>query len=432
MAQPSQRESETGISDLRPFEFFSLFLQFNRRLIALLNHFDSPLSTAESHFLAELDHNQTLISKDLSDKLFSDKSTVSRTLSSLKKKGLIKNTQCKTDKRTKISTTTSKGLLLLQKDIEVRNKEVLSCSYPLNEEQRTDLTSILNELSDLLHAAVAPNMPNMEPLLVAIRRLGKVMGIIGGSVFETGFSSQYLQVIWLAYQSGGQISLKDLSFSLSYPASEVSQILNKLQSDSLILRQTLEDDKRFISVTLTPKGLKLAEQVIKISHNYFEDLVKNISQQKVDKLYDLLVKCLVCPLPSELIPGKDKYLVKKLSSEQELTNARAFLTEKYVYEGLHRFIGSIILDTGNNSFIVLENSKIIGVCEYKIEKQKIEFLNFCYPQNIPSRVFFCDIAWFVLKELTESTEVVLSPVVAQQLHLQANLKITNFLAAITR
>lgn len=398
--------------------FFNLFLQFNRRLLALLNHFGSPLSTSESQILSELVNCQNILSKDLIDKLYLDKSSISRNIAQLEDKGLVKSTQFKQDKRAKLVTITSKGLKIFNHDIEQRNKEVLACCYSLSDIQKKSLIEYLRKTSDSLNAKPALFLTGMEPLLREIRRLGQSMGILADTAFNTGYPISIIQVLWLTFQAGGSIAASELTYSLPYILSEVSQIFAKLENQKLIIRKSFPEDKRRVLVSLTEEGTRVISNIFIKAKEYFSKAFKDWTSIDIDNYLDLLRSCLICPLPTELLPQRQEWKFLNAKSSNDKSNIRAFLIEQIVIHDLQRFAPDTLVGSGSETTAIINNDRVVAAVEiYTEDLECMTVTNFGCNLSLPARVAFIELLWHKLQNHTENFSIQLSSLVLKQLSL---------------
>lgn len=400
--------------------FLNLFFQFNRRLLALLDYFKSPLTTDESHCISELLDPHIVIAKDLTEKLNCDKSTLSRTIAVLKKSRLVTHTKSPHDKREKILSITSKGIDFLKEDVQCRNKEVLSCTYALNEFKRAQCTSYLEMMADTLNAPRPVPVADMEPFLGVIRRLTRAMGILGESVFGTGYPVNTAQVLWLAYKAGGIIPVSELAFSLPYLTSEVSQLLTKLIAGGLILRKANPTDKRRIFICLTKKGSEIVEIIRKRGSAYFEVLVQEWLDDDLARFQELLEESLACPLPSELLPQRSEWDTIRIETEPERSKARAFLIEQYYRNNLHYFVSHTLASPSNITVTHQVKGEIIALVEFERldpRNKLFKIINFVHTSSLPSRIVLSELVWNQLLKFSKESVVHFSPVVSHQLSL---------------
>jgi DNA-binding MarR family transcriptional regulator len=69
--------------------------------------------------------------------------------------------------------------------------------------------------------------------------------------------------------------------------SDASRILDKLVAKDLAIRGQCDDDRRSVNILITAKGLDILKQLDFIDEAT-KDIFKNLSQQKIEQLNDLL------------------------------------------------------------------------------------------------------------------------------------------------
>ena len=71
--------------------------------------------------------------------------------------------------------------------------------------------------------------------------------------------------------------------------SDVTRIINRLITRNLVARCSSEEDKRKVEITILDKGLRLLEQIDKVSYRE-DDILGNLSEDEIKELNILLEK----------------------------------------------------------------------------------------------------------------------------------------------
>ncbi len=64
----------------------------------------------------------------------------------------------------------------------------------------------------------------------------------------------------------------------------LTRILIRMENENLILRQTLDEDRRIVEVTMTPKATKALRTVQEIGHRVFERAVEGVSAEEIQAM----------------------------------------------------------------------------------------------------------------------------------------------------
>ncbi len=94
----------------------------------------------------------------------------------------------------------------------------------------------------------------------------------------------------------GSLSLNDLADLLGLDKSTMSRTVDKLVADGVALRETDQDDRRYIQIRLTAKGLKIYEGIEETMNLYFNRIFSLIPEDKRENLLeslDLLIQAFV-------------------------------------------------------------------------------------------------------------------------------------------
>ncbi|MFS0780726.1 MarR family winged helix-turn-helix transcriptional regulator [Bacillus sp. 1P06AnD] len=89
---------------------------------------------------------------------------------------------------------------------------------------------------------------------------------------------------------GKDVKAAELSRILHISPSSVTQLLNKLEKDGLLMRQMSERDRRSMLVSLTDEGIKAADQGRQRIAAVFEELVGYLGEKDSRQLTELMNK----------------------------------------------------------------------------------------------------------------------------------------------
>ena len=84
-------------------------------------------------------------------------------------------------------------------------------------------------------------------------------------------------------------NIKELSELFGLDKSSLSRIVDKMVESGYLNRTEKKDDRRFLSISLTEKGKKTAEEINKVCDRYFEKLFKLIPEDKHSSVIESLV-----------------------------------------------------------------------------------------------------------------------------------------------
>ena len=91
----------------------------------------------------------------------------------------------------------------------------------------------------------------------------------------------------------GTISLIDLAQQLNLDKSTLSRTINNLVESDLLIREQDPDNRRYIKIQLTKKGLQLYQNIEDSMDDYFQKIIEEIPAEKLPQVresIDLLLE----------------------------------------------------------------------------------------------------------------------------------------------
>ena len=87
-----------------------------------------------------------------------------------------------------------------------------------------------------------------------------------------------------------EVTPKRLSRAMNVPASNMTLILDRLESRELVKRLRSEEDRRVQYLQLTKKGIKLTREVVAVADTMEHDLLSHLTKAEQAILFELLKK----------------------------------------------------------------------------------------------------------------------------------------------
>lgn len=106
---------------------------------------------------------------------------------------------------------------------------------------------------------------------------------------ERGLSLPQLRILFRVRQEPG-IGVKDLAAAFSVSASNITQQVDKLVSRGLVARAEREDNRRYVSLTLTQDGEQVAGEYSITARGYLRRALAGLDAADLDRLTDLLTR----------------------------------------------------------------------------------------------------------------------------------------------
>jgi DNA-binding MarR family transcriptional regulator len=112
----------------------------------------------------------------------------------------------------------------------------------------------------------------------------------------------------------GKVSVKDLSDTLGLDKSTMSRTIEGLVVAGLVDRAADKEDRRYVVLTLTAKGITTFEMINNIWHRFCGELLKNIPLKK----HDMMIESMVLLLEALQKNDFGKNFVKSYCQQQEV------------------------------------------------------------------------------------------------------------------
>ncbi|WP_158281358.1 MarR family winged helix-turn-helix transcriptional regulator [Sediminitomix flava] len=91
-------------------------------------------------------------------------------------------------------------------------------------------------------------------------------------------------------QNGSPVTVQDIQIKMVQKSSNVSRIIDKLFTKSLITREECPSNRRKVDIRITQKGEKLLKELNKEVENFHQPMSKNLTETEVETLKELIIK----------------------------------------------------------------------------------------------------------------------------------------------
>ncbi len=89
---------------------------------------------------------------------------------------------------------------------------------------------------------------------------------------------------------GGPATMGALAEKMSSSMSALTAIIDRLVAQGVVLRERSEEDRRVVRIALTPKGVSLYEEHLKMQLDLSRKMLSRLSAQEQDALLEILRK----------------------------------------------------------------------------------------------------------------------------------------------
>lgn len=145
--------------------------------------------------------------------------------------------------------------------------------------------------------ATAARYPDLQPraaeaYLVLLRVASDVLSSVDRHIAAHGLSQARFTVLMLLNCGAceGQGSPSDLATRAGVSRATMTGLVDGLERDGLVAREPHEDDRRMLTVRLTPRGRETLEAILPGHFRYVARLMSGLSEEEQVELVGLLAK----------------------------------------------------------------------------------------------------------------------------------------------
>ncbi len=86
----------------------------------------------------------------------------------------------------------------------------------------------------------------------------------------------------------GEVSLNELAELLALDKSTMSRTINNLVEDGLVIRELDPEDRRYVKIKLTDKGIKIFKNIEESMDRYYKAIFNSVPEEKREQVLDSL------------------------------------------------------------------------------------------------------------------------------------------------
>jgi len=86
----------------------------------------------------------------------------------------------------------------------------------------------------------------------------------------------------------GEVSLNELAELLALDKSTMSRTINNLVEDGLVIRELHPEDRRYVKIKLTDKGIKIFKNIEESMDRYYKAIFNSVPEEKREQVLDSL------------------------------------------------------------------------------------------------------------------------------------------------
>jgi DNA-binding MarR family transcriptional regulator len=323
---------------------------------------DSAFSLVESHIVVEIDASAELRAGDLVKRLRLDKSTISRALSSLRRRGLIQTIATGGKSRGAPTRLTIKGGAALAELDRGANLRMSQFCAALNAAEQRQLRDFFQLIGDGAEIESAPLRPVDHPIRNEIRRITRALGLLGVDVLHSGLSSIQWHALREIESATGDVSAQALSEILNVAPNTMSSLVAVLTRKGLVQRRRAAHDARLFNLRLSTEGQRALKILRAEAAALFERSFAKLADEELALSVGLLERFASSP---EADPEALFLQTRRISSDAEFKQARVFALRELVRQGKEEEVGSTIAGQESLIWVLEKGSECLGIVEFQ-------------------------------------------------------------------
>lgn len=146
--------------------------------------------------------------------------------------------------------------------------------------------------------AAAP-FPELEPYpfqeslgFLLARLKGRITAVLDEELLAAAMDITHAQWVVLVRIANGMDSCVEIARSVGHDSGAVTRMLDRLEEKQLILRERSAEDRRLVSIRLTPQGMALYPQLLVVGRRMQARMCEGIPAGEIDHFRDMLYRML--------------------------------------------------------------------------------------------------------------------------------------------
>lgn len=324
----------------------------------------SGLTGAETHFLIELQADNSRSIADLASLLRLNQSSCSRIAKALENQKLLTVSPSREDSRKKVLCITKKGEALIDTIDSVSRVTLAGYGERVTANELKKLVRALEHIADGYEHPPGVQRPGEPEYRVQQRRVTRCFGLLGDNVFESDLSSSQWQALSEVVLSPVTPRTTELAELLNLAQNSLSSVIDTLEKRKLVARAKHPLDGRIILLEPEVEGTRLVRQ---IEEKAVADLRRGLREYRtahIVELVDIVSRFVGEANPSlpPLLPG---YEVKEVLTPAERGKARAFAVRQLVEQGLEETVPESLVGADSRNFWLSYQGIVEAVLEHK-------------------------------------------------------------------
>lgn len=335
-------------------------IQQKNRFVGKVQH--SGLSLAETHFLLELQADQTRSTSELSALLQIDQSFGTRIAQNLTRKNLLKSRKSKTDSRRKELVVTADGRRMIEKIDSFADGLIAQFAQGLSKTEFNTITVLARDIADGYQQPSGIRRKGESEFRVQQRRVTRAFKLLGEHVFDSSLTATQWQTITEVARSPVAPQISELSLLLGVAQNSLSSVIDFLEDKGWLKRVPDSTDKRKFLLVATRAGEEFCKKIEKTAA---EGLRQGLIGWKKDDLLNAtrILSRFVGENETAMPPLLPGFQLAKAVTKSERAAARSFAARTLVAQGREEQIPEHFIPADSSIYLLKEAENCSAVLE---------------------------------------------------------------------
>lgn len=362
----------------------------HRRNRTVGSAYDTALSAMESTALPEIAAKPGILISELQHRLHLNQVGASRLVQGLRIRALISELRPRDDKRRKALYLTTAGEAEFSKSATRAHATFASAIERVAPDDRERFLNLLALFNDGLGARDAAVLESDPQGMREVRRLSRVLGALGTSVFNQPCSALEWHTFDLVHTSPASLRVSTIAESLGTPVQTVTGLIKRLTESNLVAIKDDPRDRRCKTVHLTPAGSAVYYARRKAAEGMLLEGLRAISQADRAAFVELFKHWAGDDLAESVTVLSPSLHIQRVFASHELVELRSFVLWERCRQGLYRTrTSSLLTDTDAVYSVRLHRRLIAVVCisaTLTADTGRISHLIWCNEDEITAHV----------------------------------------------
>jgi DNA-binding MarR family transcriptional regulator len=350
---------------------YEAICSMHRRNRTVASAYDTSLSPMAATVLPEIEANPGISIVELQSRLHLDQVSTTRLIEGLVKEDLVTRIRSKVDKRRREIRLTRHGKNVFGVSSARAFATFKGAFERLPEKERKHFLELFQLFNDGLGAHTAAELPIDPPGMTEIRRISRVLGVLGRSMFGIAECSPLEWHIFdLLSAPGASSFVVELAELIGSQPKTTAALVQRLAAQGLVKQAISARDKRFRTVTLTSNGRALHARRRALAEKFVSQGLQAIPEKDVQRFVTLLRVYTGVDLPSAGTIVASSVLFRHVADTSTYPDLRSFIYQHRVLQGLTRTESAGILGDSAVVYGIWSHDVLVAVASFVPAQRK--------------------------------------------------------------